>query len=242
MVSRQTRLILIAGIRSWLRLMPHDQCPDIAETQKMIMEKSEVMYYPITVPPDVRTSSTPPTYLHIVWNHRWEWDKGPKEWFEAVDALLADDFCKDKFKISVLGESFAEVPEPFLQKDKYAAVIEHWGYQPTKQDYYNILYSADVVVSTTWHEFFGVSILEAIACGCYPVCPKRLVFPEYLPPSYLYNTQTQLVKKLKNLIKRPETVRNRLTWAHEMPTEQFQWLNLKPKYSGLFNPTVEGGD
>jgi hypothetical protein len=52
--------------------------------------------------------------------------------------------------------------------------------------------SADVVVSTTDHEFFGVSVIEAIYSGCYPICPNRLVFPEYLPEEHLYNTVPQV--------------------------------------------------
>lgn len=49
-----------------------------------------------------------------------------------------------------------------------------------------------MVVSTTDHEFFGVSIIEAIYSGCYPICPNRLVFPEYLPEEHLYNTAPQV--------------------------------------------------
>lgn len=36
--------------------------------------------------------------------------------------------------------------------------IVHWGYQRTKQEFYEALERADVAVSTAVHEFFGVAM------------------------------------------------------------------------------------
>lgn len=40
--------------------------------------------------------------------------------------------------------------------------------------------NSDLIISTANHEFFGISILEAIAAGAYPVLPKMLAYPEVL--------------------------------------------------------------
>ena len=43
-------------------------------------------------------------------------------------------------------------------KQKLKQHIVNWGYQANKGDYFDILKSADVAVSTALHEFFGVSM------------------------------------------------------------------------------------
>ena len=49
------------------------------------------------------------------------------------------------------------------------------------QEYAALLWAADLVVSTAIHEFFGVAVVEAIYCGCRPVLPWRLSYPELIP-------------------------------------------------------------
>ncbi|CAG5119522.1 unnamed protein product [Candidula unifasciata] len=156
-----------------------------------------------------------------------EHDKDPESFFKALLQLQTEGF---DFVVSVVGETFTDVPEIFdSMKPLLADKILAWGYQP-REDYLRIMNSAHVVVSTALHEFFGVAVLEATAHGCYPLCPKRLVYPELYPAECLYATQSQLVKELKRFCQRPSLAK---TDKFKILVEKFSWQNLQGEYKKL---------
>lgn len=119
-----------------------------------------------------------PGPLRILWAARWEHDKNPEAFFDAIDLL---QISGADFRLNVIGEQFREQPDVFEQAHaRHVERIDRWGFQPSRSEYDAALREADVIVSTAEHEFFGLSVVEAVAAGAYPLLPWRLAYPELL--------------------------------------------------------------
>ncbi len=177
-----------------------------------------------------------PGPLRILWAARWEHDKNPEEFFEAIGRL------KDRripFRISVVGEQFREVPEVFARAhERFANHIDRWGYEEDRAGYEAALLETDVVVSTAAHEFFGLSAVEATLAGAYPLVPRRLAYPEVFE---LQNDTTTerffyeggangLAERLADLAGRLESNDSLIQAAESMRDrlKRFEWPNLAP--------------
>ncbi len=102
----------------------------------------------------------------------------------------------------------------------------HFGYAGSRGEYAKWLRRGDIAVSTSMHEFFGVSVLEAVRAGCRPLLPARLSYPEIFPAEYLYD-DADLTPRLKVEI----SAGNRLsTDESRRLTEPYSWDALAPEY------------
>jgi glycosyltransferase involved in cell wall biosynthesis len=199
----------LANVSKHFKLQP-DCRPKFDDICNRIAAKACVVYFPIYEELKLLerpTMKMPEKCLHIVWPHRWEHDKNPEAFFKALYYLKDNGY---HFSLSVLGETFSEIPQVFSEaKARLCDEILHFGFVETRGTYYEILREADVVVSTAMHEFFGVSMLEAAYLGCFPLVPNRLVYPEIFPAECIYNTDNQLAKMLRQFCSSPERLRNR---------------------------------
>ena len=144
--------------------------------------------------------------LHLVWAARWEYDKNPEALLKCLE-LLAQQ--RVPFRLSVIGEQADHIPPSFNSiREKFELQIENWGYQESREAYWSVLESADVLISTATHEFFGLSVAEAISVGAWPLLPQRLAYPELIgvddsndrADRFLYQSSAkQLASKIRNL-------------------------------------------
>jgi glycosyltransferase involved in cell wall biosynthesis len=169
----------LGALRDLLRRMPdfgHEDSVDAILARSSIQPPG--IEIPATRRESDRVSARESGPLRIVWASRWEHDKNPELFFAALDELSQRDV---PFELSVLGESFRSSPSCFDEaRVRFSDSIRHWGFAKDRADYLRILSESDVVVSTASHEFFGISVLEALAAGCRPLVPRALAYPETL--------------------------------------------------------------
>jgi glycosyltransferase involved in cell wall biosynthesis len=116
--------------------------------------------------------------LRILWAARWEFDKNPGDFFDALRIVRERGI---DFRLSVVGGKTRGENEIFDRAEKeFADYIDHWGFLDSPEEYEQVLAESDISVSTAIHEFFGISIAESVAAGSFPVVPERLAYPEVL--------------------------------------------------------------
>ncbi len=181
--------------------------------------------------------------MTVLWNQRWEYDKNPEGFFRLMNRLDDADY---KFNLILAGEHFEEQPYEFERAfERYAERILHYGYAEDFAEYSSLLHRADIVVSTSIHEFFGIAIMEAIYCGCHPLLPARLSYPELIPDSLhqpllhaplLYEDEEQLFRIAADLLAGRE---------RPLPAESLQgvpadldWNTHINRYDSLFDSAI----
>ncbi len=213
----------LAGVSSLVNRMPDGLSAKLPQDLK---QKSKVIPVPLAddLKPQGVADAKP---WQVVWNHRWEHDKGPELLFQVMQ------LCQNlPLTFAVIGQQFRQQPAIFDQiKNQFDQQISHWGFVEKRTDYLAILDQSQVVLSTAHHEFQGLAVAEAVAMGCTPLVPNRLVYPELYPASCCYQTNGQgneaelLVKMLHHWLDagRPEAC-----------VDQLQWQNLKSEYLSVF--------
>jgi glycosyltransferase involved in cell wall biosynthesis len=139
----------------------------------------------------------------ILWNHRWEHDKNPDLFFKTLITLSQEGL---KFELIVIGESYKSKPPIFdVLNVELKPHVKHVGFVESRDQYISLLKNSDILPVTSNHEFFGISVVEAISSGVIPLLPKRLSYPEHLDPDkypeVFYESDSEYYLKLKALIK-----------------------------------------
>jgi glycosyltransferase involved in cell wall biosynthesis len=171
----------------------------------------------------------------IVWNHRWEYDKNPAAFFSALDQLIAAGI---DFRVILAGQNIRQQAEDFEQaRDRLGTRLIHYGYAPDFATYARLLWQSTLAVSCAWQDYFGISMGETIYCGCLPLMPRRLNYPDLIPPQYhdlcLYD-EGELANVLRRALDTPTPRELRGFIA------SFEWSVLAPQYDMTFQTVIDG--
>jgi glycosyltransferase involved in cell wall biosynthesis len=164
----------------------------------------------------------------VLWNQRWEYDKAPGDLFRGLYELEREEV---PYRLAVAGPNQGLPTAEFVEaRDRLAHRLVHWGKIDDFGEYARLLWAADVVVSTARHEFFGLAVTEAIYCGCRPVLPRRLSYPELVPfeaqADTLYD-EGDLIGALRRALTgaTPWSLDWQRTWV-----ARFDWGSLAQRY------------
>jgi len=209
-----------------------------AGTVQIIREKSRVLslgmdlrrFDPYRPAGSDREDKRPPL---ILWNHRWEYDKNPLDFFSAMGELADKGL---DFQLAILGERFTNSPAVFSEaREKLGDRVVQYGFVKDFAAYAEWLWRGDILPVTSHHDFFGGSVVQAMHCNCHPLLPRRLAYPEHIPREhhcqFIYDDQAELVAKLEGLIRNIRATRS------EMPRQfvaRYDWQRLAPLYDDLF--------
>ncbi len=199
--NRQT---FLSGARRLFDKLP-DPLPASA-WQKL--EAARVIPVPVAVRSEPPAPRPARPFLELLWNHRWEYDKGPELLLAVCQQLAAS---KLPVRLHICGQQFRQQPTEFTEIDALCEQMAReqnlsrgcFGFLPADQ-YQALLQQCDVALSTAWHEFQGLGIQEACLAGCTPLTPDDLAYRDYLPQGCLYERSQDLQASARAVVKRLE--------------------------------------
>lgn len=219
--SRFHRREFLGGLETFLKAMPDHRPRRLAEK---VRPGAQVVYPGVDCGEleRLRPGERKARPVTLLWNHRWEFDKGPESFFRVLRKLAADGL---DFRVHLLGENFQVKPTPFLEAREFLGErLGTYGFLEEREDYVRTLWDSDVVVSTAIHEFYGIAVMEAAYCGCRPLLPRRLSYPELFDDAFLYEDEEELELRLRHFVAEglpeggwEEEQREKIRRGHDVP-------------------------
>lgn len=165
----------------------------------------------------------------ILWNHRWEYDKNPDLFFKTLVELEKRGI---EFNLILIGSKTEMYPPVFDEMiNRFKSRILHSGYLSDRNEYAKKLLMADLLPVTSYQDFFGGSVVEAMYCNVIPLFPKRLAYPGHIPEKYhnafFYDDERDLANRLHRNIRNVKLMRKQKT---DHFVSRYDWSRLIGQY------------
>lgn len=230
--SQFNRDTFMQGVKILLNKLPDIQANPVLQ---QLEKKSRVVHVPLLDEVFIPSKDKANKMFNIVWNHRWEYDKGPERLKLAIEQLKPDL----PLTFHIVGQQFRQQPKEFefiRQTLANRGWLGEWGFIENRKDYLKLLASADSVLSTALHDFQGLSVLEGVAAGCLPIVPNRLAYRETIPEQYRYASNLEDSQEEANglaamITTQCKKIGNKKESAIELG--RFRWRTAKIEYQQL---------
>ena len=127
-------------------------CPEVLPSPLFSKTKKEVAKY--------KTNTTEPVFVHVARFHPL---KNQELLVDAFNKLAA---VQNRFTLLIIGNGF-DTPKGLELQRKACRNIHFLGLKPNVGDY---LLCSDAFCLTSHYEGLPISLLEALSCGCVPIC------------------------------------------------------------------------
>ena len=237
--SAYNRDSFIAGVADLMKRLPEKLPASLLDD---LHNKSQVLPIPIALQSGASdvVNHTQQT-INLVWNHRWEYDKGPDLLLACLRELREQNI---DFKLHLLGQQFRKQPEALQTiQAEFADQLGQVGFVESKQEYEALLQTCDYVISTAYHEFQGLAVGEAVQCGCLPLLPKRLSYPGLIGAEHCFDESRDLAQQAKAFVAQIKTwqqlsIEQRQTIWQTLPVQSYNWQSLGPAYQACIEATA----
>jgi glycosyltransferase involved in cell wall biosynthesis len=149
--------------------------------------------------------------LTVLWQHRWRTDKNLRGALDIIETLAA----KHR-EVSFLVGRNEDWDEPFWApqslKDYFAQALPRLARLgnvhflsrfATQVEYWRLLSEVDIAFSCSYHETFGIAMLEAAYAGAACVVPKMVAYPEIHSGALVVN-HSEIASGLSRLVQEPQ--------------------------------------
>ena len=180
--------------------------------------------------------------LRLLWVGRFEHDKGAGGLLRILQKLEAQGVS---YELAMTGQQFRQSPPEFSEiQTAFGHRLVHFGFLEGMASYQALLQAADVVLSTATHEFQGLAVMEAVARGCLPVLPARLVYPELYPAHCCYASHPDdAEREAESAVALLLDAAKKVEWATECHDMSIYSVHqLAPRYEQVFRGAIGSHD